>query len=174
MSDYSKTDRILGIYTKLVDGTVINKTEEANRYGVDTRSIQRDLDDIRAFFELESENSGVIKDVIYDRKKKGYRLEKIYTTKLSNAEVLGICKILLDSRAFTKPEMETMLKKLIDGSVPKENQKLIKEMVSNETFHYQELHHGQVFLGRMWDIARAIRERQFIEISYHKLKEKIR
>ena len=36
-----RSDRLLGIYTKLMQGSVVNKTEEADRYKVDERSIQR-------------------------------------------------------------------------------------------------------------------------------------
>lgn len=35
-----KVNRILGIYTKLKEGRLINKTEEAQNYGVNKRSIQ--------------------------------------------------------------------------------------------------------------------------------------
>ena len=41
--------RILGMYLRLLDGEKITKKEEAERYGVDVRSIQRDLDALRVF-----------------------------------------------------------------------------------------------------------------------------
>ena len=44
-----KTGRILAIYTKLLCGQVVKKTEEAACFGVDAKSIQRDLEDIRIF-----------------------------------------------------------------------------------------------------------------------------
>ena len=44
-----KTDRILGIYTRLINGDVVNKEKETNRYSINERSIQRDIDDIRTF-----------------------------------------------------------------------------------------------------------------------------
>ena len=50
--------------------------------------------------------------------------------KLTNSEVLAVCKILLDSRAFTKMKHD-MLDKLIACCVPKENQKMI-DLISNE------------------------------------------
>ena len=45
-----KIERVLSIYTKLLYGGVINKAEEANNFGVNERSIQRDIDDIRNFY----------------------------------------------------------------------------------------------------------------------------
>lgn len=46
---YSKNLRALDIYVRLCEGKVINKLEEAQKFGVDKRSIQRDIDDIRSF-----------------------------------------------------------------------------------------------------------------------------
>ena len=46
--------RVLQIYTKLTDGYVVNKSEEAARYGVNERSIQRDIDSIRNFLDEDS------------------------------------------------------------------------------------------------------------------------
>ena len=123
-----KIRRVLQIYTKLSDGYIINKTEEAQRYGVNERSIQRDIDDIRNFLDADSERTGVVNSVVYDRQEKGYRLETLYKIRLKNSEVLALCKILLDSRAFTKQEMVAMLDKLIACCVPKSNQKLVKDM----------------------------------------------
>ena len=58
MREAAKTDkinRVLQLYAKLSDGYIINKTEEAELYGVDERSIQRDIDDIRNFLDNDSE-----------------------------------------------------------------------------------------------------------------------
>ena len=161
-----KIERVLGIYTKLMNGEVVNKAEEAVNYNVNERSIQRDIDDIRNYMEQSIPDSGIVNDVIYDRNQKGFRLEKIYNLKLTNSEVLAICKILLDSRAFTKKEMKGMLDKLIDCCVPKTNQKLVRDLIKNEEFHYIEPQHKTVFIDRMWEIGRAIQENRYIEIKY--------
>ena len=117
-----KVNRVLGIYTKLLNGAVINKAEEAQCYGVNERSIQRDIDDIRDFLDTQSVEKGEVNSVIYDRMKKGYKV------KLTNSEILALCKILLDSRAFTKEEMTGMLQRMIDCCVPKSNQKPVKDV----------------------------------------------
>ena len=149
----SKLERVLGMYTDLVNGCVVNKTKMAQRYGVDERSIQRDIDDIRNFLELDAENTGYINTVTYDRAEKGYKLDQIYKMKLSNSEVLALCKILLDSRAFRKDEMTDMLDRLISCCVPLSNQKLVKDLVINEAFHYVEPQHKTRFLDNMWNIG---------------------
>lgn len=166
MEQTDKIERVLGIYTKLINGSVINKAEEANNYNVNERSIQRDIDDIRNYMDIKGSEDGIINSVVYDRKVKGYRLEQIYKLKFTNPEILAICKILLDSRAFTKKEMDAMLRKLIESCVPAENQKLVKELIRNEEFHYIEPRHGSVFVDKMWDIGQAIHNNQYIEIKY--------
>jgi predicted DNA-binding transcriptional regulator YafY len=167
-----KIERVLGIYTKLVNGGIVNKQEEAKRYKVNERSIQRDIDDIRNFMELSAEKQGVINSVIYDRAERGYRLEQIYQLKLTNGEILAICKILLDSRALRKDEMTEMLDKLISCCVPENNRKLVKDLISNEEYHYVEPRHGNRFLDKLWNIGQAIHDNRYIEIEYKRIKDK--
>ena len=170
--DNGKIDRVLGIYTKLLGGYLVNKSEEALNYGVNERTIQRDIDDIRNFLESDMENTGILNSVIYSRIEKGYRLEQIYQLKLTNGEILAICKILLDSRALRKDEMSDVLDKLISCCVPKKNQKLVKELISNEKFHYVEPRHKTKFLDTMWDIGQAIKNCRCIEMDYERTKDK--
>ena len=167
-----KIERVLGIYTKLMNGYLVSKVEEAVNYGVNERSIQRDIDDIRNYLEADVERVGCINSVIYDRIGKGYRLEQIYKMKFSNSEVLALCKILLDSRAFTKKEMTVMLDKLISCCVPKANQQLVNDLISNEAFHYVEPKHKTKFVDTMWDIGQAIRGCNYIEVDYSRMKDK--
>ncbi|URZ02036.1 helix-turn-helix transcriptional regulator [Clostridium felsineum] len=167
-----KIERVLGIYTKLMNGYLVSKAEESANYGVNERSIQRDIDDIRNYLEADGERVGCINSVIYDRIGRGYRLEQIYKMKFSNSEVLALCKILLDSRAFTKKEMTGMLDKLISCCVPKTNQKLVTDLISNEAFHYVEPQHKTKFIDTMWDVGQAIRECKCIEIDYTRMKDK--
>lgn len=83
-----KIRRVLQLYAKLSDGYVINKAEEAAYYGVTERSITRDIDDIRNFLDEDSERTGIVNNVVYDRMAKGYRLETLYKIRLQTAHVL--------------------------------------------------------------------------------------
>lgn len=167
-----KIQRILGIYTKLLEGRIVNKQTEAAIYGVNERSIQRDVNDIRDFLELDAGETGVVNSVVYDRMQKGYRLESVYRTKLTNPEVLAICKILLDSRAFVKEEMTQMINKLIDCCVPQSNQKTVKELISNEEFHYVEPRHKTKFMDQMWQLGQAIKGCNYVQMDYLRTKDK--
>lgn len=169
--DRDKVNRVLGIYTKLKEGRLVNKAEEAEDYGVNERSIQRDIDDIRAYLENEMDN-GYINSVTHDRNEKGYRLKRQERSALSNSEILAVCKILLDSRAFTKGEMEQILRKLVSCCVPETEQRLVRDLIRNEMFHYVEPRHKTVFMDKMWDIGQAIRECRYIEMEYERSKDK--
>lgn len=173
MNEYKsdKITRTLGIYTRLMNGATINKAEEAQRYGVNERSIQRDIDDIRNYLESD-ETTDYLNSVVYDRFNKGYHLTRASKLKLTNSEILAICKILLDSRAFTKDEMKDMLKRLIACCVPEASQALIIDLIRNEAFHYVELSHKTHFMDTMWDIGQAIRECYYIEMDYERTKDK--
>lgn len=166
-----KIARVLGIYTKLMNGYLINKAEEAQNYGVNERSIRRDIEDILQYLESDNRTNGFTNSVLYDRAQKGYRLEQIYHASLTNAEVLAVCKILLDSRSLTRAEMAAILDKLIECCVPKANQKLVADLIRNEEFHYVEPRHKTVFIDKMWTLGQAIRDCQYIQIDYERTKD---
>ena len=89
-----KIQRILGIYTKLIEGKTVKKEEEVQHYKVNPRTIQRDIQDITAFLERDDLNTGIINSIIYDTKARGYRLQYNNVYKLSPQQILAICKIL--------------------------------------------------------------------------------
>lgn len=170
---YSKTERILGLYSELIDGRIVNKSMETQGYGVDKRSIQRDMCDIRNFLEQRTRCSFYSDRLVYDKRQNGYYLERENKQKLfKSSEILAICKILLESRAFTRDEMKSIIDRLIKCCTKKESQKVISELIGNEVFHYVELTHRVMFLDTMWEIAKAIKDNNYVEIDYLKMKDK--
>ena len=153
----NKAVRLLEIYTHLIKGDVLSKTELATQYYISRRSIQRDMEALRAF--IANQNLG--QDVVYDYKHRGYRLIQTNPKWLSNSEILAVCKILLESRSLRKDEMLPILDKLVDCAVPDPNKKLIGELIANETFHYIQPH----------ALGEAVRHQQVVEIEYTRLKD---
>lgn len=165
----SKNNRVLDLYVRLSEGKGINKTEEAQRFGVDERSIQRDIDDIRAFLDEQRTGDAADNRIIeYDRSKKGFVMTGEEGSLMSNSEILAVSKILLASRAFTKREIGSILKKMISGCVPLKNMQLVKELLSNERFHYVELRHKSCIQDKLWELGVDIQEHNLIEITYTK------
>ena len=163
-----KVERIINLYNRLNDGEILVKADEASRFGVNERSIQRDLDDIRAYFANDVESN---RELVYDRSKKGYVLVQNQKKSLTNSEILTVCKILLESRSLTKEEMYPIIDKLLQCCVPYKNYKQVADLISNEKFHYLEPHHGRKFVDDMWDISSAVYEHRLMRIRYQKLKE---
>ena len=51
MDNFKNTkDRLLSMHSRLMEGKMLYKAEEAKRFGCSLRSIQRDFDDLRSFF----------------------------------------------------------------------------------------------------------------------------
>ena len=170
MSDKQpKNSRTLDMYARFCEGKTINKFEEAQRFGVDERSIQRDIDDIRAFLENRSATyTSDTRAIEYDRSKKGFVMTGAEGSAMTNSEVLAVTKILLESRAFTKNELNNILNKMVEGCVPLKNMKLVSDLIANEKYHYVELHHKSVTQDKMWELGENIKEHNLLEIKYAK------
>lgn len=166
MEKESKNQRILDMYVRFCEGKTVSKANEAARFGVDERSIQRDIDDIRAFMEEKRVQTGDGRQIIYDRAKKGFVLEGAEPSMMTNSEILAVSKILLESRAFTKRELKIILDKLVEGCVPLNNMKLVSELIANEKYHYVELNHKEYIQDKLWNIGTDIKEQNLVTLRY--------
>ena len=162
-----KTDRVLKIYSRLVNGDTLRKRELAQQFHVTERSVQRDMESLRCFFTEQ----GLPQDIVYDRAAKGYRLEAPSRPVLNNSEILAVCKILVESRAMRRDELFPILDKLIACCVPESSKKAVTELLANEKYHYIEPHHGTPILNGLWEISQAVKNHQMMEIEYERLKE---
>ena len=163
-----KVERIINLYNRLNEGEVLNKSDEAVRFDVNEKSIQRDFEDIRAYF---ANDPGSNRELVYDRTKKGYVLVQNQKHNLTNSEILTVCKILLESRSLVKEEMYPIIDKLLQCCVPLVNYKRVADLIANEKFHYIEPRHGKRFVDEMWNISSAVFEHRLMRIRYQKLKE---
>lgn len=164
-----KNQRILDIYLRLLNNREVNRKKLAQEYGVSERSIHRDISDLRNF--LLSTNN--LSEIIYDDKTNGYLLHNEDNQKLTNSEILAVCKILLDSRAFLKSEMTSIIDKLIKQCIPKESYLKVSKLIENEKFHYIELQHKKEFLENLWEIGEAVQKHLKMEIEYEKTDKSI-
>ena len=162
-----KSARLLEIYSRLSQGAVLKKSELAQDFHVTPRSIQRDMEDLRCFFAERH----LEQDVIYDGRLKGYRMVSRDPRRLTDSEVLAVCKILLESRSLPADGMLPILDKLIDCAVPPENQRDVRALVANEKLHYIPPHHGQHILDTLWTLGQAVRDQRVIEVAYQRMKD---
>lgn len=159
-----KLNRGLEIYRRLVKKEEVNCKKLALEYGVTERSIQRDIEDLKGYL-LEKEPT---MEII--RKKSDYFLVDRKDLKFTSGEVLAICKILLDSRALNKKELDGILNKLLNNCVQSSNDfKLIETLIRNERFHYVELTHKKDLLENISLLGEAIIKQKKIRIRYRNM-----
>lgn len=158
--------RLLAMYAQLAEGKPLYKAREAVKYNCSLRSIQRDIEDLRSFFADRSETTGVVQELIYDRKLNAYRLVPPLRNLLTNEETFAVLKILLESRSLTKAELFPILEKLISCCVPPENRRQVADLIANEQYHYVEPRHKKAILEKMWNLSAAIRAHKEIKITY--------
>ena len=128
--EIEKSARLLYLYQDFIKGAGIQKKAAADRFG--DRSLQRDIDDLRCFFANQTPPG----EIIYDARKKVYRLIERDTAHLNNSEVLAVCKILLESRSMQRDEMLPILDKLVDCCVPAEQRRAVVDLLANEKHLY--------------------------------------
>lgn len=159
-------DRLLAMYAQLAEGEPLYKAREAVKYNCSLRSIQRDIEDLRSFFADRSETTGVVQELIYDRKLNAYRLVPPLRNLLTNEETFAVLKVLLESRSLTKVELFPILEKLISCCVPPDNRRQVTDLIANEKYHYVEPRHKKEILEKMWNLSAAIRAHKEIKITY--------
>lgn len=160
----NKSERLLDLYDRFNRGAVLTKSELASTYGVTEKTIQRDINELRAYLAESGRFSGSA-GIQYDKKQKGYVLVHASYEHLSNQETLAIAKVLLESRAFEPAEMKDMLDKLIVGSSP-ESRETVEGMIRNEAFCYVPLQHGKKLLPVLWALSTLIAKRKVITFVY--------
>ncbi|MEF9984553.1 MAG: WYL domain-containing protein [Oscillospiraceae bacterium] len=160
----NKSFRILNINERLNKGEFVNNSELAMEYNVTEKTIQEDIDDLRLYFAKthSSENETVIK---YDKAKKGYYLINFSRECMTNEEVLAVSKILLESRAFCKKELDGLLSKIVTQATINDK-KQVEDIIRNEQFYYAPLKHNKMLLSPIWEISKFITNQEIISFTY--------
>lgn len=159
-----KVMRMLQIFERLLQGKVIVKRVLAEEFHVSDKTIQRDLDDLRSYFAEFGRQDGAHM-IRYDRAARGYSLTTNNKERLTADEVMVIAKILLESRAFPKDELDRLLDKLLLHCT-QEDLKHIKDSMNNERFLYQPVSHNKPLFHTLWQLSLAVREKRIVEIRY--------
>lgn len=162
-----KVNRVLDIYSKLMCGEILNKKDMAQLYNVNEKTIQRDIDDIRNFFYENKESMG-LKEIVYKRDKKGYCIKNNDIDVITKEDILVIMKILLESRAFCKSELNHLTKSIL-ALVDISQRKNIKDLIGNELLNYVPLNHNKLLLSTIWEFSEFIRYCEKVEITYIKI-----
>ena len=160
----NKGFRLLQLYERLNRGEIVRKAELAQKFAVTDKTIQRDIEELRSYLADTRIDEGEAA-IVYDRNRGGYLLTRAASEWLTNEDVLAVCKILLESRAFCKEELDVLLKKLLRQTAP-HDRKQVENILRSEHHHYVPLRHGKKLLSAIWELSQHIAEQHTICISY--------
>ena len=160
----NKGFRLLQLYERLSRGEIVRKAELAQKFAVTDKTIQRDIEELRTYLAETRTDEGEA-SIVYDRKRGGYLLSHAASEWLTNEDVLAVCKILLESRAFCKEELDTLVKKLLRQTAPHDRAQVGK-IIRSEQHYYVPLRHGKKLLSAIWELSQYMTAQDTIRISY--------
>ena len=160
----NKGFRLLQLYERLSRGEVIHKAELAQKFAVTDKTIQRDIEELRSYLAETRTDAGEA-SIVYERSRGGYLLTHAASEWLTNEDVLAVCKILLESRAFCREELDALLKKLLRQTAPQDRAQVGK-LIRSEQHYYVPLRHGKKLLSAIWELSQHMTAQHTIRISY--------
>lgn len=165
--DKKKLNRVLDIYERFSKGEIINKSKLAETYDVSEKSIQRDIDHLNKYFLHNDKDKQVKRNIEYNKEKKAHEMINRKSSEFTNSDVFAIIKIILESRAFSKKEMNRILNLLI-CQLDKDDSHNIKELIRNEEFYYVPPKHNKEIVDFIWKISTSIKERNIVKVKYRR------
>ncbi|MDB1678019.1 MULTISPECIES: helix-turn-helix transcriptional regulator [Enterococcus] len=158
----NSNQRILEIFFLLYQGEKIYIDELVLRYQVSKRTIQRDLSSIKDAIDNTISNELTL---IYNANHRYYSIKKM--NQLAMEEVLTISKVLLESRAMTKNELEKVINHLLD-ELSFDSSKIIRKLLANELICYYPLKHQEKLLKRISNFTHYITKQIVLNFDYQK------
>ena len=156
--------RLFILYDLLSRNEVVNRENIAEKFKVSGKTIYRDIKIINYYIATKL---GLDAEVRHSSKDNGYRLDNPLKSKLSKEETLAIVKIILESRAFSKPDMEMIVEKLINN-LSHSDRSLLKRFFGNEKDHYNQTKNSKSLFKIIWEFSNAIMENRIINATYKK------
>lgn len=165
-----KKNRMLELFYRAMCGESISVKKVAEEYGVSTKSVSRDISEIKNFL---SENRDLVgnTELKYDSTSKSYYLE--LDCFLLDKEIFAIVKMMIGCRAFNKTEIINLITKLKQFTSPKDR-RVLESFIRKEVYHYNEVHHDcESVIDNLWKLIRCINEKKEITISYYKMSREL-
>lgn len=161
----TKQDRVLDIFFRSLRGEGISVRRLADEYGVSTKSISRDINDLKAFLADHRELVGNT-ELQYSQQDKCYYLHM--DEFLTNKEMFALIEVIIGVRAFSKKELLTLTDKLKRFTTVEERPKL-NELIRKELYHYTEVKHDcESVQETLWKLADCITQKREITVEYYR------
>ena len=166
----TKKNRMLEIFFRAMRGEYISVKNLAEEYRVSSKSISRDLSEIKNFLYENRELVGNT-ELRYAASSKTYYLE--FDNFLLSKELLAIIKMMIGCRAFNKMEILDMVSKL-KNFTSYNDRSMLEQIIKKEMYHYSEVKHDcRSVIDNLWNLTRCIHEKIEISVSYYKVSRKL-
>lgn len=164
-----KKNRVLDIFYRMVKGEALSVKKIAEEYEVSTKSISRDINEIKDFLS-ESRDLVGNTELKYSFQEKTYSLE--LDGFLLSKELVAVIKVLIGSRSFSKMELLEIIAKLKQFTTTNDRV-MLEKLISKEMYHYQEVNHDcKSVIDRVWQLTGCIHGKKEITITYFKMNRK--
>ncbi|MCF2554375.1 hypothetical protein [Faecalicatena contorta] len=161
MAETDKVTRILILYSTLTEGRKIHKQSFCNDMGINRRTFDRDIEDIRLF--LSETYTG--EEVIYDRHEESYYLKNRYQKKeLSGMEITCIFESIRESKGLRKDEYKGVISNIAD-TCEKKQSLLLKKIAERYIDTYQNDEVTDAVMKMQWDLQQCIIEKDMIMLN---------
>lgn len=161
----TKHDRLLEIFFRCLRGEGLSVQKLAEEYSVSTKSISRDIGNLKAFLADHRQLVGNT-ELVYSNQEKCYRL--CMDEFLTNQELFALLEVMIGARAFSKEELLTLTNKL-KGFTTAQDRPMLNDLIRKELYHYTEIKHDCVSVQEtLWKLAKCITEKREITIEYYR------
>jgi len=158
--------RLLEILFRAMRGEELSIRKLAGFYKVSTRSISRDISDIKTLLANNRELVGYA-ELDYNHATKSYRITS--SEFLTDKELFAVTKVILGSRAFSEIDMVELIAKFKRFTNVNDH-RMLDKIVYKELHHYSELKHDcDNVTETLWRLAKALNDKREITIRYYKM-----
>ena len=138
----------------------------ADESNVSTRSVTRDINDLKAFLAN-------YRDVLGNAELKYSSADHCYTLEMdnlfTNKELFAVAKVLIGSKAFSHKELLNIIGKL-KNNTSYSDKKRLESLIARELFNYDQINFDcESVIDNVWQLSTYIQERHAITINYYKM-----
>lgn len=155
----NRNSRLLSFYKQLLSGKKISKQLFIDEYGINERTFERDVSEIRNFLSDSFANE----ELIYDREDNVYYLHGLSQSNLDKYDVMVICKILVGNNFLSKEEMEDLIERLL-SVIDKYDLLDVVPIIHDDLNQYCS-NNAKVDLKMIEDLIRVLKSNKSIAIN---------
>lgn len=165
-----KKNRLLELFYRAIKGENLSVKKLAEEYGVSTKSISRDIGEIKSFLSDSRDLVGNT-ELQYAANSKTYYLELEHF--LLSKELVALIEMMLGCRAFSRTDMLGIVAKL-KSFTTHHDRTMLNELIARELYHYREVGHDcRSVIENVWQLTCCIHERIEISVEYYKASRRL-